>query len=88
MYERVKYTCKECKGNSLCEHNVMKYTCKERKSSYFCDHGKEKGFCNGCGGHKLCETHIVLRKKIPNMMDTVGIALPICFRVRLLHGTI
>ncbi len=32
--------------------------------------------------------HTVLPEKIRNMMDTVGIALPICFRIRLLHGIV
>ncbi len=49
---------------------------------------KKKGIAKIVVVVRCAKPRIVLSEKIPNVMDTVGIALPICFRIRLLHGII
>jgi hypothetical protein len=52
----VKYTCKECNGNAICEHNKIKYECLQcGGGSVFCEHNKRKKQCKECGGSQICK---------------------------------
>jgi hypothetical protein len=37
-----KNICKDCNGNSLCEHGKLKYRCIGCEGSSFCEHMKRK----------------------------------------------
>lgn len=45
---RVKYRCKECKGQGICPHGIQKSRCKACGGVHVCEHGKEKNKCKQC----------------------------------------
>lgn len=51
---RIKYRCKECKGNSICSHGRIKGVCKECGGSQLCLHEKVKSTCRICEGSAFC----------------------------------
>ena len=54
---KVKYTCKECGGKGICEHNNRKPYCKISRGSQICEHNKRKAGCN------VCQRVNILKKK-------------------------
>ncbi|MCP4270093.1 MAG: hypothetical protein GY777_31715 [Candidatus Brocadiaceae bacterium] len=50
--------------------------------------GKKKGVVRIVMEDSSAKPHTVLPEKIPDIMDTVGFALPICFRISLWYGGI
>ncbi len=83
---------------ALCKHKERKYDCadcnkrkekrKRRKidwTKHNCVHGKNKYRCVLCDGSGLRKTQKCPIKIFRDMMDTVGFALPICFRINLLY---
>ncbi len=78
-------------GKGICAHDRRKNWCKKCKWAAICEHVRNKHYYKKCGdGKGLCKTpHCPRVKKVANeTMDSVEIALLICFRMHLLHGTI
>lgn len=49
------YTCKECNGKGICEHDKYRYTCKECKGKGICKHNKQRSVCKDCKGSQICK---------------------------------
>ncbi len=88
-HKKQKCTCAKCKDGYICKHGKAKYECTEGcGDGNFRKHGKQKKIAGIVVAVRCANPHTVLPIKIRNMMDTVGIALPICFRISLLYGII
>ncbi len=74
----VKYTCKECVRNGICEHGNVEYFCIPCSGAGIVAMGNKNRFARIVVVMRCAKPHIVLRKKFPSMMDTVGFALSIC----------
>ena len=53
-HNRIKSTCKDCKGGSICEHNSIKSSCKDCKGGSICEHNRIKSTCKECEGSIFC----------------------------------
>ena len=54
-HNRVKYSCKECRGVSICQHGTRRNYCKECSGGSICEHYKFRIVCKDCRGISLCE---------------------------------
>jgi hypothetical protein len=52
---RYSYTCKDCGGASICEHNCIRSTCKDCGGTCICEHNRRRGQCKDCGSASICE---------------------------------
>lgn len=61
-HNREKRVCKEgnCRGSSICKHNIVKYECKTCKGRSRCEHNTIRSKCGICLGGSRCE-HTLLR---------------------------
>jgi hypothetical protein len=54
-HERIRSTCKECKGGSVCEHQRQSSHCKECKGGSVCEHQRQRSQCKECKGGSVCQ---------------------------------
>ena len=54
-HDRIRSTCKECKGASICEHGRRRTECRECEGSSYCQHGRQRYLCRECGGGGVCQ---------------------------------
>ena len=50
-----KYTCKECGGASICQHQRRRSRCKECGGGSICQHQRRRDTCKDCGGGGICK---------------------------------
>ena len=62
IHNKRKSNCKECGGNSLCQHFIIKFECKLCNGSQICLHNKRRRYCKECNGNGLCE-HLLQKNK-------------------------
>jgi hypothetical protein len=55
IHKKPKYRCKDCKGNSRCEHNKRKDSCNICQGNQFCEHKRLKAYYIECNGSQICE---------------------------------
>ncbi len=93
-----KYTCAKCNKGKEKKYNATYTIVHMEKGNMSAGRDVEVDVIVSMGNKNsiarivvvvgCAKPHTVLPIKIRNMMDTVGIALPICFRISLLYGII
>ena len=53
-HDKIKSTCRECKGSGFCNHDKIKSRCRECKGGSICPHDKIKSTCRECKGGRIC----------------------------------
>jgi hypothetical protein len=49
--EHNRYTCRDCGGAGMCEHNSIRSQCKDCRSASICGHIRQRHSCKDCGQH-------------------------------------
>ena len=49
-----KYTCKECGGASICQHQRRRSRCKDCGGGSICQHQRRRESCKECKGVSMC----------------------------------
>ncbi len=77
-HNRVRSTCKNCKGSGICIHDRRRSQCRECKGGSICIHDRRKSQCKDCKGSSVC-IHDRLR---PTCKDCKGSNICIHDRLR------